>query len=83
VREKRVALENCVHWTIVRFGGSYILAANEHLARGCLIQTRNDSQSRGLSATRRTQQGEKLTRWNLQIKVLNCSKPRELLADSN
>jgi hypothetical protein len=75
-------LEDSVYRPIIWLGIRDVLAANQYLANGWLLETSNNSQGGCFSTARRAQQGEKFTRWDLQVKVVNGGEARELFPDT-
>jgi hypothetical protein len=61
----------------------YVFVSDQDFALGRGIKTCNQSKGCCLSATGRTQQGEKFARWNLQIKIFDRDETWKLFPDSN
>ncbi len=71
VREDRVGLEDHVDRTLVRCHPAHLLSVNQQVSGGWNLETREHPQQRGLSASGRAEQREKLALTDFQRNVVH------------
>src|SRR6266576_2334330 len=69
MRKQRIILEHEANVALVGGEPGDILAAEKNAPRRWLLESGNHSQRRGLAASRRSEQSEKLARLDLEVEI--------------
>jgi hypothetical protein len=77
VREKRITLKNGVYLSLVRRNTTHVFTVKKHLSLVGIDESRDDTESGGLSATGRTEKRDEFAVTDVQRKIVEDLLPVE------